>query len=65
MPPRERLRNDESLTAALEVCWFNDRFIRTLQDDRCHTVIQIQPEEFEKRNTDRRDAAAFSELHKQ
>ena len=33
-----------------------------LEDYRCHKVILIQPEETQKRKTDRRDAAALSEL---
>jgi transposase len=33
-----------------------------LQDYRCHKVILIQPEERKNRKTDRRDAAALSEL---
>ena len=59
---RERIRNDESFIAVLEVCGFNDWLIRMLQDYRCHKVILIQPEERKKRKTDRRDAAALSEL---
>ena len=48
--------------AVLEVCGFNDWLIRMLKDYRCHKVILIQPEERKKRKTDRRDAAALSEL---
>src|SRR5262249_58460608 len=59
---RERLHADESLVAVLEVCGFNDWLIRMLRDYRCHKVIPIQPEERKKRKTDRRDAAALSEL---
>ncbi len=59
---RERLRNDESFIAVLEVCGFNDWLIRMLQDYRCHKVILIQPDDRKKRKTDRRDAAALSEL---
>jgi len=59
---RERLQNGESFVAVLEVCGFNDWLIRMLQDYRCHKVILIQPEERKKRKTDRRDAAALSEL---
>jgi hypothetical protein len=33
-----------------------------LKDYRCHKVILIQPEDRKKRKTDRRDAAALSEL---
>ena len=59
---RERLRKGESFVAVLEVCGFNDWLIRMLKDYRCHKVILIQPEERKKRKTDRRDAAALSEL---
>ena len=59
---RERLRKGESFIAVLEVCGFNDWLIRMLQDYRCQKVILIQPEERKKRKTDRRDAAALSEL---
>ena len=46
----------------VEVCGFNDWLIRLLHDYRCHKVILIQPEERKQRKTDRRDAAALSEL---
>ena len=59
---RERLESDESFVAVLEVCGFNDWLIRMLRDFRCHKVILIQPEERKKQKTDRRDAAALSEL---
>ena len=59
---RERLRNGESFVAVLEVCGFNDWLIRMLRDYRCHKVILIQPDDRKKRKTDRRDAAALSEL---
>jgi transposase len=59
---RERLRNGESFVAVVEVCGFNDWLIRMLQDYRCHRVILIQPDDRKKRKTDRRDAAALSEL---
>ncbi len=59
---RERLRDGESFIAVLEVCGFNDWLIRLLNDYRCHKVILIQPEERKQRKTDRRDAAALSEL---
>ena len=59
---RERLCSDESFVATLEVCGFNDWLIKMLRDYRCHKVILIQPEERKKQKTDRRDAAALSEL---
>src|SRR4029077_1839568 len=59
---RERLHNGESFVAVLEVCGLNDWLIRMLRDYRCHQVILIQPDDRKKRKTDRRDAAALSEL---
>ncbi len=59
---RDRLRDGESFIAVVEVCGFNDWLIRLLRDYRCHQVILIQPEERKKCKTDRRDAAALSEL---
>lgn len=59
---RERLRDDEQFVAILEVCGFNEWLIRMLKDYRCHKVILVQPEERNSRKTDRRDAAALSEL---
>ena len=59
---RERLRNNEQFVAVLEVCGFNDWLIRMLCDYRCHKVILIQPDDRKRRKTDRRDAAALSEL---
>src|SRR5205814_3515601 len=53
---------DSSFVAVLEVCGFNDWLIRMLQEYRCHKVILIQPDERKKCKTDRRDAAALSEL---
>lgn len=59
---RERLRDGEQFVAVVEVCGFNDWLIRMLKDYRCSKVILIQPEERKRRKTDRRDAAALSEL---
>jgi transposase len=59
---RERLPANESFVAVLEVCGFNDWLIRRLHDYRCHQGILLQPEERKLRKTDRRDAAALSEL---
>lgn len=46
----------------LAVCGFNDWLIRLLEEHHCRKVILIQPEERQRRKTDRRDAAALSEL---
>jgi transposase len=59
---RERLHTGEAFIAVLEVCGFNDWLIRMLHDYRCHKVILIQPDDRKKCKTDRRDAAALSEL---
>lgn len=59
---RERSQTNEPFIAVLEVCGFNDWLIRMLYDYRCEKVILIQPEERKKQKTDRRDAAALSEL---
>ena len=59
---RERLGNGESFIAVLDVCGFNDWLIRLLRDCYCHQVIPIKPENRKKCKTDRRDAAALSEL---
>lgn len=59
---RERLQEGESFLAVVEVCGFNDWLIQMLRDYRCHKVILIQPEERKRRKTDRRDAAALSEI---
>ncbi len=59
---RERLRDGESFVAVLEVSGFGDWLINMLNDYRCHKVILIQPEQRDRKKTDRRDAAALSEL---
>ena len=59
---RERLHDGASFVAVLEVCGFNDWLIRLLHEYRCHKVILIQPDQRKKCKTDRRDAAALSEL---
>ena len=56
------LPEGEGYLAVLEVCGFNDWLIRLLEEYHCHKVILIQPEERQRRKTDRRDAAALSEL---
>src|ERR671910_3776865 len=59
---RDRLQEGESFVAVLEVCGFNDWLIRMLRDYGCRKVILIQPDDRKKCKTDRRDAAALSEL---
>ncbi|MDZ4688077.1 MAG: IS110 family transposase [Planctomycetaceae bacterium] len=59
---RDVLRDGESFVAVVEVCGFNDWLLQALEEHQCHKVILIQPEERKKQKTDRRDAAALSEL---
>jgi transposase len=59
---RDRVPAGDGFVAVLEVCGFNDWLIRLLRDSGCRKVILIQPEDRKKRKTDRRDAAALSEL---
>ena len=59
---RETAASGDSFVAVLVVCGFNDWLLRMLKDYRCGKVILIQPEERKQRKTDRRDAAALSEL---
>jgi transposase len=48
--------------AVVEVCGFNDWLLEMLKNFRCQKIILVQPENSDKRKTDRRDAAALSEL---
>jgi hypothetical protein len=48
--------------AVSEVCRFDDCLIRKLRDYHCHKLILIQPEQRKPCKTDRRGAAALSEL---
>ena len=59
---RDRLGAGESFAGVLEVCGFNDGLVRLLQEYRGHKVVRIQPDDRKERKTDRRDAAALSEL---
>ena len=59
---RQCVHRGESFVAVLEVCGFNDWLLRLLADYHCRKTILIQPEERSRQKTDRRDAAALSEL---
>ncbi len=59
---RERLGGGEAFVAVVEVCGFNDWLIQMLHEYGCRKAILIQPEDRKQRKTDRRDAAALSEL---
>src|SRR5262249_35426887 len=52
----------EWFVAVREVCGLKDWLMRMLHEYHCHKVILIQPDERKKCKTDRRDAAALSEL---
>src|SRR5262249_6602527 len=58
----ERLHKGESFVAVLQGCGFNGWLIGMLQEYHCHKVILIQPDNRKQCKTDRRDAAALSEL---
>lgn len=59
---REFLQDGDAFLAVVEVCGFNDWLLQALEDHQCQKVILIQPEERKRQKTDRRDAAALSEL---
>lgn len=59
---RRRASTGEPFVAVLEVCGFNDWLIQMLRNYRCEKVVLIQPTEQKRLKTDRRDAAALSEL---
>ena len=46
----------------VEVCGFNDWLLEMLKNFRCQRIVVVQPEDSDKRKTDRRDAAKLSEL---
>ena len=47
--------------AIVEVCGFNDWLLEMLKNFRCARIVLVQPEETDRRKTDRRDAAKLSE----
>jgi transposase len=59
---QDYLRDRELFLAEVEVCGFNDWLLQALEEHECHKMIVIQPEKRQKQKTDRRDAAALSEL---
>ena len=48
--------------AIVEVCGFNDWFLKLLAAYGCHEIVLVQPEKRSKNKTDRRDANALGEL---
>lgn len=59
----DQLAGQDGYTALLEVCGFEEWLVLQLQRQlACRDIIVIQPEKPSKKKTDRRDAAALSEL---
>ena len=54
--------NGTGFWAVIEVCGFNDWLIEMLKNFRCEKILLVQPEDSDRRKTDKRDAAALSEL---
>lgn len=50
-----------SFWAIVEVCGFNDWLLEMLKNFRCDRIVLVQPEDSDRRKTDRRDAAMLSE----
>jgi transposase len=48
--------------AVVEVCGFNDWLLKLLPEYGCKEVVLVQPEDRDRRKTDRRDAHRLSEL---
>ncbi|WP_437194459.1 IS110 family transposase [Planctomicrobium sp. SH527] len=59
---RRCVQLEQQFIAVVELCGCKDWLFRMLRDYRCHKVIFIQPKERKRCKTDRRDAAALSEL---
>ena len=47
--------------AIVEVCGFNDWLLEMLKNFHCDRIVLVQPEDTDRRKTDRRDAAKLSE----
>jgi len=62
----EEMRNrsvpEGGFVAIVEVCGFNDWFLKLLTEYGCREIVLIQPEKRSKKKTDRRDANALGEL---
>ncbi len=56
------LQSNCGFAAIVEVCGFNDWLLAMLKDFRCERIVLVQPEDSDRRKTDRRDAAKLSEL---
>jgi transposase len=59
---RKRSVPEEGFVAIVEVCGFNDWFLRLLAEYGCREIVLVQPEKRSKNKTDRRDANTLGEL---
>ena len=59
---RNRSMPDGGFVAIVEVCGFNDWFLKLLAEYGCREIVLVQPEKRSKNKTDRRDANALGEL---
>jgi transposase len=59
---RNRSVPEGGFVAIVEVCGFNDWFLKLLAEYGCGEVVLVQPEKRSKNKTDRRDANALGEL---
>jgi transposase len=59
---RQRSMPEGGFVAIVEVCGFNDWFLKLLAEYGCGEVVLVQPEKQSKTKTDRRDADALGEL---
>jgi len=59
---QKRSLPEGGFVAILEVCGFNDWFLKMLKEYGCRQIVLVQPEKRDKHKTDRRDANALGEL---
>ncbi len=59
---RNRSTPEGGFVAIVEVCGFNDWFLKLLAEYGCQEIVLVQPERRSKNKTDRRDANALGEL---
>lgn len=59
---RERSMTEGGFVAIVEVCGFNDWFLKLLAEYGCREIVLVQPEKQSKTKTDRRDADNLGEL---
>ena len=59
---RNRSLPEGGFVTIVEVCGFNDWFLKMLAEYGCREIVLVQPEKRTKNKTDRRDANALGEL---